>query len=52
MSNYEIATSLKEAFFEGYASFATPCNAYNTVEAAWEDSATKMLHDSLFEDED
>jgi len=47
MKNEEICRLMKEAFFEGYSSFATPACAYNTVEEAWEESDAKKVHDSL-----
>ena len=39
------AKALKNAFFEGYESYSTPCNAYNTVEEAWEESEAKEIYD-------
>lgn len=49
MSNTEIARALYEAFCEGYNSYETPANAYNTIEDAWDKSDAKKLAKSLVE---
>lgn len=47
MSPKLIAAALKEAFFEGYSSYATPCIAHNSVEEAWENSYAKDNYDRI-----
>jgi hypothetical protein len=46
IDNKEIAKIIKEVFEEGYYSYATPANAYNTIKEAWDDSAAKVLADA------
>ena len=41
---------IKKAFFEGYASYQTPCAPFNTVEAAWDDSEAKRIAEACSED--
>lgn len=38
---------IKEAFFEGWHSYATPAAAYNSPEEAWEESEVKNIYDAL-----
>lgn len=40
---------IKDAFFEGWGSYATPASSYNTPDEAWEESETKQVYDSLKE---
>jgi len=47
MNNQQIAAEIKQAFIEGYNSYATPENAYNTEESAWDESQAKKIHDQL-----
>lgn len=41
------AEALKEAFFEGFDSYATQAAPYNSPEEAWEESEAKRAYDSL-----
>jgi hypothetical protein len=41
---------IKKAFFEGYASYQTPCSPFNSVEAAWDDSEAKRIAEACSED--
>lgn len=43
----EVAEALKEAFFEGFDSYATQAAPYNSPEEAWEESDAKRVYDSL-----
>jgi hypothetical protein len=52
MNNEDWAEALKNAFFEGYSSYATPASSYNTVEEAWEESTTKHFYDSLLQEDE
>ncbi len=45
MSNHKFAEQIKYAFFEGYASYSTPCAPFNSVEEAWEESEAKDVYD-------
>lgn len=47
MSITEIAEALREAFEEGFDSYATPCSPYNSAGEAWLESQAKVLHDRL-----
>ncbi len=47
MNDKELAVEIKNAFYEGFNSYSTPCNAYNTVDDAWEKSDAKQIFDSL-----
>lgn len=38
---------IKDAFFEGWDSYASPASAYNTPGEAWEESEAKQVYDSL-----
>lgn len=40
---------IKDAFVEGWHSYATPASAYNSPEEAWEESEAKRIHDTLKE---
>lgn len=42
-----MAKSIYDSFVEGYNSYASPANAYNTVSEAWEESSAKVLRDKL-----
>ena len=44
-----MALAIKEAFEEGYNSYATPANAFNTVSEAWNESGAKHSYDSIME---
>lgn len=47
MIKLEVAQLIKDAFEEGYASYASPCESYNTVTEAWNESSAKEVHDYL-----
>lgn len=40
---------IKDAFFEGFGSYATPAAAYNSEEEVWEESEAKKVYDTLKE---
>lgn len=42
-----MAKAIYDAFVEGYNSYASPANAYNTVSEAWEESSAKIRRDQL-----
>jgi hypothetical protein len=44
---FYMAKCIYDAFVEGYNSYATPANAYNTVGQAWEESTAKSRHTEL-----
>ena len=47
MNNEDIAKEIKDAFFEGWNSYATPAAAYNSDVEAWEESDAKLTYDKL-----
>lgn len=47
MNTEQIKKAIKAAFEEGYASYATPCAAYNSVEEAWNESEAKDVYDNI-----
>ena len=44
-----LAKLIKDAFFEGYNSYESPCCPYNDVESAWENSEAKEAFDEIKE---
>lgn len=38
---FDLAAFVEAAFREGYDSYETPCCAFNDVDSAWENSATR-----------
>ena len=43
----EVAKIIKEAFFEGFDSYASPCVPYSLPDDEWEDSEAKRVYDEL-----
>lgn len=43
------ARLIKEAFYEGWSSFNTPCNPYSSDDDEWEKSSAKVLHDQFMD---
>ncbi|WP_157643786.1 hypothetical protein [Burkholderia ubonensis] len=43
MDGHAIAQQIFDAFAEGYNAYSTPCNAFNTLESAWEESESRNL---------
>lgn len=44
-----VAQVIQTAFCEGYNSYSTPCNAFNSLESAWEESEAKRTADACGE---
>lgn len=56
MKNFNIATSMKEAFFEGFLTMRREALDFTnlpllTVQEAWEESCAKMFCDNLLKEE-
>ena len=47
MTDLLVAEQIKDAFFEGWNSYATPASAYNSDVEAWEESDAKLTYDNL-----
>lgn len=50
MSNIKTAMTLREAFFEGYSSYTSSCNAHTTVQEEWAGSIAKQRYDALLQE--
>jgi hypothetical protein len=47
MTKVEVATLIKDAFEEGYSSYATQAAAFNSVSEAWAESESKKVYDDI-----
>ncbi|HDR9103476.1 TPA: hypothetical protein QDB04_000196 [Burkholderia vietnamiensis] len=43
MDDKALAQQIFDAFADGYNSYQTPCNAFNSLESAWEESESRNL---------
>jgi len=48
MTDADVIRAVMEVYKEGYGDYATPCNAYNTMESAWAESLARINMVELF----